>query len=447
MKKSLQTIRLLFKNKWLYACMGLLFFIACDDDKESSGASYDPGKPVVVSSFRPLEGGVRQKVLLDGSNFGSDVSNIKVYFNHARAAVVSSKGNRIYALVPRLPGNNCTVSVVVGEDSVAYEQKFTYHTTASVSTITGNGSQTFQAGTLAQGQVYARYLAVDAQNNIFASVRDNGTYALVRINESENIVTPLIQNSTTATLNPNAPAIDLETGVVTVPHDNVKDAYYTFDPREVWAPRQRKMNYTAEDLTKITVNYKYTMAFCPYDGHVYSRYGDGTISKMDPETQEASIVYKTNSGAGYGLAFHPLKPYLLYFTFHSNVSGYEHSICTLDVRDPSAPGAFKKVSTPLTGAGHKDGPLEAAQFNLPRQLFFDPSGNLFVADYGNHCIRMISPDDMVETIVGQPGVSGWKDGVSSEALFTNPWGLAVGIDGTVYISDYGNARIRKLTIE
>lgn len=436
----------LLLKRFFFVFFSVILFASCGDDKEPISKPHDPGKPVVLESFAPLEGGVREKVILKGQNFGSKAEEIKVYFNKARAAVISSSGDYIYALVPRLPGLDCAVSVVVGNDSLVYDDTFTYHRTASVSTITGNGAQAFKAGTLAEGQVYARYLAVDAEDNIFAAVRDAGTYALVRINEAENIVDPLILNTNTSVLNPNSPAIDITTGIVTVPHDNVKQVFYTFDPKEVWAPRQHSMQFTPQDLGLITANYKYVMAFCPYDGHVYSRYGDGSITKTNPETFESTIVYKTNSGASYGLAFNPLKPYLLYITFHSNVSGLGHSICTLDVRDPENPNSFQRISS-ILGAGHRDGPMESAQFNLPRQLFFDPDGNLFIADFGNHCIRMVSPDNVVETIIGIPGVSGMKDGPSSEALFNNPWGLAVGIDGTVYISDYGNARIRKLTIE
>jgi len=436
----------LFFKKIYVGFFLLILFSSCEGEKKEISNPYDPSKPVILESFKPLQGGVREKVILKGENFGDDPENIKVYFNNAKASVISSSGDNIYVLVPRMPGDSCVVSVVVGNDSLTYNDKFTYHMSASVSTITGNGSKDFKAGTLAEGQVYARYLAVDKEDNIFAAVRDNGTYALVRINESENIVSPLILNTSNSELNPNAPAIDINTGVVTVPHDGGKQVFFTFDPREVWAPRQHFMNFTPEDLNQVTVNWKYTMAFSPYDGHVYARYGDGSVVKMNPETLETSIVYKTGYGAGYGLAFNPLKPYLLYFTFHSNVAGFGHSICTLDIRDPENPESFKKISSPL-GAGHRDGPIESAQFNLPKQLFFDPDGNLFIADFGNHCIRMLNTDNMVETIIGVPGVSGYKDGSSSEALFNNPWGLTVGTDGTVYISDYGNARIRKLTIE
>ena len=56
------------------------------------------------------------------------IPKIKVYFNNARASVVSSSGSRIYAIVPRLPGDNPRISVVVDTDSVAYEETYAYHT-------------------------------------------------------------------------------------------------------------------------------------------------------------------------------------------------------------------------------------------------------------------------------------------------------------------------------
>ncbi|MEI5983365.1 IPT/TIG domain-containing protein [Sphingobacterium sp. PU5-4] len=101
---------------------------------------YDPSKPVVLSSFYPLEGGARSKILLDGENFGTDTSKIRVFFNNAKASVVSSTGSRIYAIVPLLPGENPKITVVVGTDTIEYQEKFNYYTQAQVSTVAGNGS-------------------------------------------------------------------------------------------------------------------------------------------------------------------------------------------------------------------------------------------------------------------------------------------------------------------
>jgi DNA-binding beta-propeller fold protein YncE len=74
----------------------------------------------------------------------------------------------------------------------------------------------------------------------------------------------------------------------------------------------------------------------------------------------------------------------------------------------------------------------------------DANGRLYVPDQNNHAIRRVDPDGTVSTLAGN-GQSGFADGKPSEARFNNPTGLAVGPDGTVYVSDRNNQRIRAIT--
>jgi DNA-binding beta-propeller fold protein YncE len=83
-----------------------------------------------------------------------------------------------------------------------------------------------------------------------------------------------------------------------------------------------------------------------------------------------------------------------------------------------------------------------------RMINFDADGNLFVGDAGNHCIRKIDTETMmVETIIGIPGVGGFRDGKKEEALFNGPHGLVVDPDGVIYVADFTNNRIRRVAIE
>ena len=91
--------------------------------------------------------------------------------------------------------------------------------------------------------------------------------------------------------------------------------------------------------------------------------------------------------------------------------------------------------------------VQDAEFNTPRQITLDYDGNLFVADEGNHCIRMIDKEGIVTTPIGIPGKSGYVDGDPEVALFDHPKGVAVNKDGDVYIADYSNRCIRKLTLQ
>lgn len=105
------------------------------------------------------------------------------------------------------------------------------------------------------------------------------------------------------------------------------------------------------------------------------------------------------------------------------------------------------LPTLTDGAG---GDNDSAEFNRPRGLVVDPSGNLFVADSGNNCIRKIdfsSGTPMVTTVAGDQGtrVQGNTDDPDPmRAKFNNPSGLALAPNGDLYIADTGNHRIRKL---
>ncbi len=103
--------------------------------------------------------------------------------------------------------------------------------------------------------------------------------------------------------------------------------------------------------------------------------------------------------------------------------------------------------TTLAGNGTKgssNGPGTSATFAQPEGVAVDASGNLYVADFGNNMIRKISPTGSVSTLAGN-GTAGSANGTGSAATFNGPTGIAVDLSGNVYVTDYFSNLIRLIS--
>jgi sugar lactone lactonase YvrE len=115
-------------------------------------------------------------------------------------------------------------------------------------------------------------------------------------------------------------------------------------------------------------------------------------------------------------------------------------------RDSGAPPASATLSVYAgTGeAGHTNGPAAMARFAGPLGLTIDDGGTIYVADTGNHRIRSITSTGLVLDVAGS-GREGYADGPSALAQFSSPNAVTVGPDGTIYVADAGNLRIRAIS--
>jgi hypothetical protein len=97
-------------------------------------------------------------------------------------------------------------------------------------------------------------------------------------------------------------------------------------------------------------------------------------------------------------------------------------------------------------AGYADGEASVARFNQPINICFDPYGNMFVSDFLNQRIRKIDTSGMVSTIAGS-GIAGLLDGISMDAQFNYPRGICIDDTGNIYIGDSWNHRIRRISTD
>ena len=115
------------------------------------------------------------------------------------------------------------------------------------------------------------------------------------------------------------------------------------------------------------------------------------------------------------------------------------------IRIISAAGAASTLAGSAGSSGSADGTGAAARFDSPRGVAVDAAGNVYVSDSGNHTIRKITPAGVVSTLAGSAGNSGSADGLGAAARFNSPSGVAVDGAGTLYVSDRYNYTIRKIT--
>jgi uncharacterized protein (TIGR03437 family) len=115
------------------------------------------------------------------------------------------------------------------------------------------------------------------------------------------------------------------------------------------------------------------------------------------------------------------------------------------IRRISAGGIVSTIAgTGTAGFLGDGGPAAAAQLNLPAGLALDSSGNLYVADSGNNCVRRIS-GGMMTTFAGNHAFGpafGGDGGQATSAYLSGPSGVAVDSAGNVYIADTFNDRVR-----
>lgn len=103
------------------------------------------------------------------------------------------------------------------------------------------------------------------------------------------------------------------------------------------------------------------------------------------------------------------------------------------------------AGTGTVGYSGDGGPAISAQFNSATGMVFDDTGNLYIADVSNHCVRKINKAGIISTIAGT-GIAGYTGdgGAALLATFYQPKSLAIDGLNNLYIADYRNYCIRKI---
>jgi sugar lactone lactonase YvrE len=116
------------------------------------------------------------------------------------------------------------------------------------------------------------------------------------------------------------------------------------------------------------------------------------------------------------------------------------------IRQIKQDGVVTTVAGTLPQRGSADGAGPSARFSNPNNLVVDNAGSTYVTDTGNKTIRKIDAQGNVTTLAGKVGVSGAQDGAGPAATFSDPIGLAIDAQSTLYVGDRATAQIRRLSM-
>lgn len=412
---------------------------ACSDDGTNS--NYDPAKPIEITGFVPDTGGYRTDFIVEGSNFGTDLSKIKVFFNDKEALLMSSKGNVLYCMVPKQPGDKSKITIQVDDQKATYENKeFVYVIRANVTTITGKAKQSgYQDGKVAEALFnQCSYVGIDKEENLFVS-EVAGRNRLISTSQ-DKVMT--LQGSDIV----NQPVFNSDKSCVYYISDGTPYQIYRMDA---------SMQWVLEVVGKVaTSGYFHAPFFAGDDRYLYVVKNSGEILQMDLKDylergkkvapKDAITVGQVRPGQmqNYLSVYNPSDGYV-YCAAHKDNAIYR---IKLKGSEPAEISLYAGGN----GIGWLDGDALDAKFYEPRGLAVDQAGeNLYIADEKNHCIRKINlQTNLVSTVAGQHGKSGYQDGdPETTALFNQPRGVCLDKDDYIYVAEIGNHDIRRIAIE
>lgn len=120
---------------------------------------------------------------------------------------------------------------------------------------------------------------------------------------------------------------------------------------------------------------------------------------------------------------------------------YNHIVMRIE-----ADGRLTRIAgTGEPGFSGDGGSARDAALNKPYDIDLDAAGNLYIADYANHRVRMVAPDGRIATLAGTgtPGYSG-DHGPPAQAQLNGVYGVHVHQDGRLLIADSGNHVVRQV---
>lgn len=421
----------------------LVIFASCKKDNDNNPSS----SGLAVTNISPDNGPHSTQVTITGTGFSTVASENTVKFNGKDAIVQNATATQLKVLVPKGAGTG-NVTVQKGTETVT-GPSFTYVVSVNVTTLAGS-SLGFADGAGAAAKFhYPVGIACDQQGNVY--VGDASNHRIRKITPAGVVST--FAGSTQGFTNGTGGA-----ALFNLPAGLWCDASGTIYTADIANYAIRKISAGAVvstmaggsegslDGTGAVAQFQYPVGVCAdAQGNIYvADNKNHRIRKVTPAGVVTTFAGSSTMGDadGTGAAAQFQEPYGICADAQGNI--YVADNVAHRIRKITPAG----VVTTIAGStgGFQDGNGAAAKFDSPDGICVDVQGNLYISDYNNNCIRKITPAGIVSTLAGN-GSQGNLDGTATEARFNRPGNVCVDAQGNVYVADRYNHTIRKIALE
>lgn len=456
---------------FLTVCLALLLLAGCKKDGQEDVAqapSYDPNKEVVVTDFTPRSGGVGQRLIVYGSNFGNDPDIVKVKIGGKKAILINVKGSALYCLVPEKAYSG-EVEVTIGSDSQQKQgvapNKFEYQRKMIVTTLAGTRDERGNFETKdgpfnnCGGFFNPSYFTWDPKDpDLLYIAQDGGDVRLLNFRDS-TVTTPITRGMGN--------------------WSRIRSIEFTKDmDHMVIANDQGDINGISTSILtrgnrfrdpQLLTSYRQCngAAIHPVNGEMYfNSFEKGQLFRFDMEKYFAG---ETDGVKDYEELFKIQDNDWEFVTYIHPTGSYayivvinRHYILRTDYNWERKAFMQPYVVCGEPGAsGWNDGVGTNVRLNQPYQGVFvknpeytgrQDEYDFYFTEVYNHDIRILSPEGKVTTFAGRgsssinPNPYGYIDGdLRQEARFDRPRGIAYDeVNKVFYIGDTENRRIRKI---
>lgn len=460
-----------------FACC--LFFAGCKDDEVDS-SQYDPSQPIVFTGFTPEGGGVRTRLYIEGSNFGSDVSKIHITIGGVAAKTIGTDGKKIYCMVPPKSFDGIINVRVDGPDGetvadYTFEQPFKYQATTVVGTllrkVDEDGNSAFQEGSFDEGaslpsndcMIFDPQYKEGKNRLLFSSNYYDGLHVVDLTARTVKRLFPRTGYSTMYSFTFDATG---DTLLFTDDHgqQNTTQANIYYALRRENFRRIRPYNYGWTSYSLLYMNDGTVFYSTWWNGAIRRMSRSGSIPNVDENAETVCSLSSISSTDTHLILFrHPSDKFI--YMLSDGIGAVFRCDYYAKARTLGNPIL---IAGSMTSKGFQEGTGTAARFNKPEfgvfvknERYGDGIGldkdqyDFYFADRDNHCVWKIDPYGVASVVAGRGNINvdgnayGYVDGDPlHEARFNQPSGLTYDASTeTFYIGDIENRAIRYMSTD